>query len=579
MLSGLYERTVPDLRPAFAPQVHISQGQSWRTNAWSSFAAFGIDPQAQTLLPPLTTTTGGGAGPGPLPNSAGINLTGSITGLTHFKANDQVTIGRCAVQAQQLLRVRRGLLPLLPIIEFCCAYPASTWQTGGGGGLSPGAQFTASISNNSMTVTAVASRTLSLSQQLSGAGVPANVFILGGPNPGTTGTYTVGVSTTVVGGTHFTTSGGAAFLGHISVDTLTVESMTSGVVNVGDTITAGMPGGSPTTTIIAFLSGTSGGVGTYQIRVGSPINIGSQAFTSLGRSWTNQGIVIPQLLAALPQGQYLDPVFRSVGYTQADAADLTATSKQADLADMLTLYDTMGLPLAGTTPLNYYLELPAAVSQTTTMDASSYGTYLFCRTHAPGQSGTWSGRCFATAPSYAWQFNGADNIHTGDYGTLRWGEAEGYVKHLVEDLGIMWTPLWRSLGGIIAISGQTITIPFDRPAGPDFAAAAMTWQSDPIDGIKAWPNQGFNVYRSGAPLTLPSVTIAGMSVQLVVQETLVPGDALEVSYAWHGPGGPNPGLNSGVGGNLVMNGPPSVLAAGKTIDAWAWPFFENRTVQ
>ena len=45
-----------------------------------------------------------------------------------------------------------------------------------------------------------------------------------------------------------------------------------------------------------------------------------------------------------------------------------------------------------------------------------------------------------------------------------------------------------------------------------------------------------------------------------------------------------PASNSGVGGNLVMQGPPSVLypngwnGAAKTIDAWAWPFIETVTV-
>jgi hypothetical protein len=77
--------------------------------------------------------------------------------------------------------------------------------------------------------------------------------------------------------------------------------------------------------------------------------------------------------------------------------------------------------------------------------------------------------------------------------------------------------------------------------------------------------------------------ISGINVILAVTETISPGDSLEVSYAWYGPGGPNPGANSGVGGNLVMHGPPSVLfpnghnGATKTIDAWAWPFVETVT--
>jgi hypothetical protein len=234
--------------------------------------------------------------------------------------------------------------------------------------------------------------------------------------------------------------------------------------------------------------------------------------------------------------------------------------------------------------LNYYLELPAATTDATVYPGSNWGTYTFARTNAPGRGGPFSGRVFATGPSAQWQFVGTDNIHTGDYGTARWGEIEGYARHLVQDRGVLWTPLWRPLsGGAITVAGQTITVPFARPAGPDFAAGVMSWQSDPVDGIKVWPQNGWHVKRGGTDLTV-TPTIAGMTVQLAIAETLAAGNALEVSYGWYGPGGPNPGPNSGVGGNLVMTGPPSVLfpngynGSARTIDAWAWPFTETVTV-
>jgi hypothetical protein len=102
----------------------------------------------------------------------------------------------------------------------------------------------------------------------------------------------------------------------------------------------------------------------------------------------------------------------------------------------------------------------------------------------------------------------------------------------------------------------------------------MTFGFDALDGIQAWPNQGFAVRRGGVGLTV-APAISGMNVSLAVTETISPGDTLEVSYAWYGPGGPTPGPFSGVGGNLVMRGPPSVMVSGKTIDAWAWPFVET----
>src|SRR5215472_1915775 len=628
MMVYLWERTVPDTAPPAVPEVHISYGQSWRSNSWPSFAGFSVNPQPQTLLALKISNIGSPTfGPGPLPNSAGIAIpTGSFLGLTGYQGSDYLAIGRCAVQSQQLLRVWRGLTPLTPILEFCAAYPGSTWATGLGGGLSPGASFTASITDGTMTVTAVASRQLAPGQLLTGAGVPTTfpVFILGGPNPGTTGTYNVAAATVVVAGP-MRTAGGAAFTGQIGAaaptDTLTVSAVSAGAITVGDTITSGAPAG---TTIRANLTG-SGGVGTYQVYVGGVhINISSQAFVSQGVSWNNQQTLLneiqgllpitlaaqfelpepinrrnfdgydpevqqiaevmadvsrmPGAISGSPRDGYASAVFRSVGYTQGTSYDNTSPTKVADLTDMLTLYDAMALPGTTTKRLNYYLGLPAATSDSTVFNAGYYGTYLFCRTHAPGQGGTWSGRCFATSPSYAWQFNGADNIHTGDYGTMRWGEFEGYVKHLVEDLGVMWTPLWRSLTQPIRVSGQTVIVPFDRPAGPDFAGSVLSWQSDPQDGIKVWPGNGFAVSRGASQLAIGTPVISGMNVVLTVTSSLSSGDVLTVTGAYNGPGGPSQGVNSGVGCNLVMNGPPSQLVPGKSIDAWMWPFNETVTV-
>lgn len=129
----------------------------------------------------------------------------------------------------------------------------------------------------------------------------------------------------------------------------------------------------------------------------------------------------------------------------------------------------------------------------------------------------------------------------------------------MEDLGIAWTPLWRSLSRPISLSGQTITIPFDRPAGPDFASGVLALRNgDPAGGadlalirktvtdssaiaiITPWPNNGCHVKRSGSDLTITLFRIVGMSVVLTIAETLTKGDALEVSAGIYGPGGPIP---------------------------------------
>jgi len=433
--------------PASIPeaQIQISYGQSWRNEAFRSFARFGngrfsLNPQPANLRALHVTNIrrpGVPIMPGPLPNFAGVNFTGTIDGITSYGPNDFLTIGRCAVLAQQLLRANASK-KVVPIIEFCVGYGASTW-TGGAdpGGLQPG-----------------------------------------------------------------------------------------------------------------------------------------------GRSWTNMLSIIrsiDELVARGVLGQ--QSAFRSVGYTQGGSQINVVAAKIADLTAMLNDFDGLNLRGTNVTGLKYYLGIAAPNSRQRILQPSWWATCVFCRTHAPGRHGEWSGRCFASTPWYQWPFKKDDGIHTSDYGIARHGEFEGYVKFLVEDLGVPWTPLWRSFTKPVLARGQTITLPFDRPAGNDFARSAPAFSvgDDPDNQIPFAPQNGFHVRRNGIELSV-TPEISGMDVVLTVAERLNRGDKLEVSYAIFGPGGPDPGPHSGVWGNLKMSGPASVLFPGKSIDAWAWPFVEVVTV-
>lgn len=590
---------VPNNAVAVSPEVDISYGQSWRSLDWPSWSVFGLNPNGALALRVNSIGTPTFA-PGPLSNGAGVSLTGNIIGAQVYAATDTITIGRTATLARQLLRLRDGQAPT-PIIEFSAAYPSSTWTQGGGGGLSPGSSFTASASNDALTVSAVATGTLAVSQPIVGTGIATGTRIIAvGTGTGGSGTYTIGIPQTVLSGAMTASgAGSASFTGSIGGGTpstvLTVAAVTSGTVAVGQTIAG--TGVLANTTITSQLSGAAGGVGTYNTEVGSVQSFSSRTVTGANVSWTNMLTIINQankLVASQisPAGTALrltQPVrYRSVGYTQGGSTDDTQAGKEADLAAMVAAFDALNLPGTSITPLSFYIGLPAAVSNATVNGLSNYGTVSFSRTNAASAGGTYSGRIYFTAPSYPWQFagpndNGYANIHTGPYGAARWGELEGYVRHLVEDLGIAWTPLWRPLsGGAITEAGQVITVPLARPPGPDFATGVLSWQNNADDGIEDWPAKGFHVRRGGTDLTV-TPAISGMNVTLTVTETINSGDSLEVSYDWYGPGGSNPGLNTGVGGNLVMQGPPSVLFPNgynghpKTIDAWAVPFVETIT--
>lgn len=579
---GIY---APDNSSQYTPEIHFSYGQSWRSNIFDSFASpFSLNPNGP--IPLLTNSIGApNFAPGPLANSAGISLPGTITGITNYSSSDVFSIGRCAILAQQLLRIASGSKVLVPIIEFCCAYPGSTWTTGAGGGLGPGSSFTASVTNDLMTVTAVASGALAVGQIVTAAGITAGTYIVGlGTGTGNTGTYNIGIAQTVVSEAMTSaTPGAASFVASIGGGSpsmiMTVTSVVSGTLQVGQTVTGANVKAS--TTIASQSSGSAGGTGTYVLEVGSPQNVASESMVSTATSWTNMLTIQSAIKTAFPFGKASAPVYKSMGYTQGGSTTDTVVAKIADLTAMLTAYDALGLPGPSQ---NYYLGAAAAISNGTVYSPSEYGTTVFCRTNAPGQGGTWSGRCFASTPWYPWPFDGVSNIHTNDYGTVRHGEIEGYIRYQVQDKGLAWTPLWRSLTGSIVVSGQTITIPFDRPSGSDFASGVLSFQSNANDGIKTWSNQGFNVIRSAAFLTITNVVISGMSIVLTISETLHAGDNLEVSYAFYGPGGANPGPCSGVGGNLAMDGPLSVLfpsgyqGVTKFVTAWAFPFDETITV-
>ena len=120
-------------------------------------------------------------------------------------------------------------------------------------------------------------------------------------------------------------------------------------------------------------------------------------------------------------------------------------SKLSDLKEMLTAYDALKMPKSGA--VRFYLSQAAPPARGTAWRVGELGTYQFCRDNAPVNGGPWVGkRCFASTPWYQWPFNGADDIHTGDYGQRPPRRVPGYVRWLVQDNRIAWTPLWRSPG-------------------------------------------------------------------------------------------------------------------------------------
>jgi hypothetical protein len=582
--------------PGFTIPVDIDFPQSWGTNTFDTFANFGLtqagdgysfslNPQEQTLLTPKIANIGPPTyGPGPLPNSAGINLTGPPIGITHYTAADQVTIGRCAIMGEQYRRLQLGITPLVPILQFCAGYPSSGWDIGPGGGLGPGSVFVGSVTADVLTVSSMVSGSVVIGQMLVLPGVAANTFILSQTSgtPGGAGVYQTAVSQTVlsetmaVGSTVVVASIGAAAPSNV----MTVTEVVSGTIVVGANISGvSVASGSK---VHAQLSGTTGGAGTYQVLIGSQQTFASQQMNGNGVSWQNMLTILSGLSTQFPATLYpyeslTGYVVRCVTATFAFTPTNTPGALSAAYTLMTQTFDALNLPGTSTNPLHYFIAQRAGLSIDTDLTAiyAYMDQYNFCRANA-------NGRCWGTTPWYQWPFAGPaepsyGDIHTGPYGTARHGEFQGYAKSVVFDEGLgYFTPLWQSLTNPITRSGQVITVPFDRPSGEGFASGTLAWMSTPTDGIKVWPQYGWNVYRNGVALTV-TPTISGMDVLLTITETINAGDELEVSYAMYGPGGTNPGLCSGVGGNLMMAGPPSLMFPGQTVNAWAWQFVEDIT--
>lgn len=139
------------------------------------------------------------------------------------------------------------------------------------------ATFTGSISGTTLTVASVLNGTIAVGQAIFGEGIAQNTVITAlGTGTGGTGTYTVSDSQTVASTTINSNAAPAIFTGAISGTTLTVFAMTSGTIQIGQTIEgSGVTDG---TIITAFGTG-SGGVGTYTVSASQSVPSTQSAFT------------------------------------------------------------------------------------------------------------------------------------------------------------------------------------------------------------------------------------------------------------------------------------------------------------
>ena len=140
------------------------------------------------------------------------------------------------------------------------------------------AVFTGSISGTTLTVTAITSGTIGISQVLFGVGVAQETVITAlGTGTGGVGTYTINISQTVASEQMNSAVVGAVFNGQFIGTTLTVNAVTSGTIFLGQTIQG--TGVTPQTMITAFVTG-SGSTGQYTVNNSQTVPSFAATFTA-----------------------------------------------------------------------------------------------------------------------------------------------------------------------------------------------------------------------------------------------------------------------------------------------------------
>lgn len=134
----------------------------------------------------------------------------------------------------------------------------SKWHTG---------SFTATISENIMSVSAVAAGGLEVGQNIFGTNVASNSVVLAqlSGTAGGVGTYQLSLPSTISSSSLTSAVATAVFMATISGTTMTVTSVLSGSLRVNHTIKG-------YSNITAMSTGTSGGIGTYTLSASATIS-------------------------------------------------------------------------------------------------------------------------------------------------------------------------------------------------------------------------------------------------------------------------------------------------------------------
>jgi hypothetical protein len=196
------------------------------------------------------------------------------------------------------------------------------------------ANFTGDISGTTLTVSAVLSGTIAVGQAIFAEGMAKNTIITAlGTGTGGTGTYTISNSQSLSSRTINSTSAPAVVTGDITGTTLDVTAVSSGTLQIGQTIEgSGVTDG---TIITAFGTGT-GGTGTYTVSASQ--TVGSTTIYAI--NWT----FLPASDGAFLGGGTVDITDNYFVYNKPDSQLWAASDLLSPLTDPLSFASKDGSP-------------------------------------------------------------------------------------------------------------------------------------------------------------------------------------------------------------------------------------------
>jgi hypothetical protein len=196
------------------------------------------------------------------------------------------------------------------------------------------AVFTGSTSGTTLTVSSVKSGTIAVGQNLFAVGALQETVITAlGTGTGGTGTYTIGLSQSIASSQMYTSSPGAVVTAAITGTTLTVASVTSGTLYVGQTIQGA---GITSQTIITALGTGTGGAGTYTVNNSQTI----ASITMYALNWT----VLPSTDGAFSGGETCDIVDNYFVYNRPSSQQWGASNVLSPISGSTSYSSKDGSP-------------------------------------------------------------------------------------------------------------------------------------------------------------------------------------------------------------------------------------------